>query len=262
MSGNRIKVLSANCQGLQNKQKRIDVLSYFRDTDSNIICLQDTHWIEKDLKHIKSFWNGDCFISGSKTNARGVAILLKKDFEYQVISCQKDSEGNFINLILKLSSITVSIITIYAPNKDNPSFFSKIQNLIQDSNCENTIICGDFNLVLDPHKDTNGYRHVNNPKARMEVLKMMNDLGLVDIYRQQHPNTVRYTWRKKSPSKQARLDFFLISDTLLDIISNCKIKPAYRTAHSSIELEIKTHPFKMGKGIWKFNNSLSKTVII
>ena len=251
-------MISANCQGLQSKQKRADVLGYFRETDANIICLQDTHWVEKDLKYIKSLWDGECYINGSKTNARGVAILLKKDFEYEVKSFQKDAEGNYISLTLKLSSMTVNLMTIYAPNKDNPSFFSEIQKIMQESICENNIICGDFNLVLDPLKDTNGYRHINNPKARLATLKMIDDLRLLDIYRQQHPNIRRYTWRKKNPQKQARLDYFLISETLLDTVSNSEIKPAYRSDHSSIELEIKTHKFKIGKGIWKFNNSLLK----
>ena len=123
---------------------------------------------------------------------------------------------------------------------------------------ENSIICGDFKLVLDPLKDTNGHRHINNPKARLATLNMIDDLRLLDIYRQQHPNNRRYTWRKQNPQKQAHLDYFLISETLLDTVSNSEIKPAYRSDHSSIELEIKTHKFKIGKGIWKFNNSLLK----
>ena len=40
---NSIKVLSANCQSLQNQQKRVDVLHYFKEMNANIICLQDTH---------------------------------------------------------------------------------------------------------------------------------------------------------------------------------------------------------------------------
>ena len=75
VSGNKIRVLSANCQGLQNKQKRLDVLNYFGQKDVNILCLQDTHWTDKDLKDIKNIWFGDCYIHGCKTNARGVASL-------------------------------------------------------------------------------------------------------------------------------------------------------------------------------------------
>ena len=57
------------------------------------------------------------------------------------MSFQKDKEGNYTSLTLKLSSVTVNLMTIYAPNKDNPSFFSEIQKVIQKSNSENSIIC-------------------------------------------------------------------------------------------------------------------------
>ena len=73
-----IVISSMNCRGLKNKQKKIDVLDYLKNTDSNIICLQDTHWISEDSRHIRSIWNNICYIHGSKTNARGVAILINK----------------------------------------------------------------------------------------------------------------------------------------------------------------------------------------
>ena len=102
--GNSIKVSSVNCQGLQNQEKRQDVISYFRNLDANIVCLQDTHWIQKDLQNIKELWGGECFIHGVKTNSRGVAILIKNNFEYEVLECNKDVDGKFLYLLLKISS--------------------------------------------------------------------------------------------------------------------------------------------------------------
>ena len=85
---------------------------------------------------------------------------------------------------------------------------------------------------------------------------MMNDLNLCDIYRRLHPTTRRYTWRRKNPVKQSRLDFFLASNSILDIVKTCDVKLSYRSNHSMIELEIILNHFISGKGIWKFNNSL------
>ena len=96
LSGNNIVVLSANCQGLQNLQKRRDVLMYFKETNANIVCLQDTHWVEKDMIKVKEIWGHECFISGVKTNSRGVAILLKNNFEYKINTSIRDKEGNFV----------------------------------------------------------------------------------------------------------------------------------------------------------------------
>ena len=65
-------------------------------------------------------------------------------------------------------------------------------------------------LLQNPKLDTDGYKHINNPRARLAVLDMINELELIDIYRHLHPDTRRYTWRKKNPVKQARLDYFLV----------------------------------------------------
>ena len=41
--GEELVVISANCQGLQNKIKRRGVIDYFSNTKVGIICLEDTH---------------------------------------------------------------------------------------------------------------------------------------------------------------------------------------------------------------------------
>ena len=78
--GESIKVLSANCQGLQNNKKMVDVLKYMKEKRPNILCLQDTHWTHSDEKLIKQNWDGEVIIHGVKKNARGVAILFDKNF--------------------------------------------------------------------------------------------------------------------------------------------------------------------------------------
>ena len=75
--GEQLKILSANCQGLRHLTKRLDVLNYFLQLNPNIICLQDTHLTADDENLLKLTSNCNCFISGSRTTAHGVAILLK-----------------------------------------------------------------------------------------------------------------------------------------------------------------------------------------
>ena len=87
---------------------------------------------------------------------------------------------------------------------------------------------------------------------------MNSELELVDSFRQFHPNLRRFSWRKKSPFKQARFDYFLTSKNLTDLIDSCEILPSYRSDHSILKLEITINHFKIGCGIWKFNNSLLK----
>ena len=126
----KIKLLSANCQGLRNREKQIDVLSYLKDTNASIVCLQDTHLLESDQASIKKIWH-ECYINGSRRNSRGVSILLNNNFEYKVSSMYKDNEGNVLQLIITCGSLKINLINIYAPNKDDPRFFSKVAQLSQ-----------------------------------------------------------------------------------------------------------------------------------
>ena len=223
---------------------------------AHIICLQDTHWTKSDTSKVKEIWGNTCYVHGKRTNARGVAILLNKDFEYEVLETKLDSEGNYICLTLKISDWTLNIMTIYAPNNDSPEFFTEVQKIIQENETDYNIICGDYNLVLDPIIDSYNYKHINNPNARSAVLNMMTDINLSDIYRELNPTCKRYTWRKRNPIKQGRLDFFLITNTMADLIKECDIKAGYRSDHSIITMDILLNNFSQGKGTWKFNNSL------
>lgn len=118
------------------------------------------------------------------------------------------------------------------------------------------ILCGDFNLVLNPDIDTYNYKYINNPKAREKLLEIMDDLQIVDYYRVLNPGKKIYTWRKKTPLKQSRLDYILISNSLSNIVENFDIKSGYRSDHSIVILELKFNPFERGRGLWKFNSSL------
>ena len=70
-------------------------------------------------------------------------------------------------------------------------------------------------------------------------------------------HTLIYLAQKK-PRRHRRLDYFLISDTLLDLVNKCPIKSGYRSDHSILELVLTFCKFQRGRGLWKFNSSLLK----
>ena len=86
------------------------------------------------------------------------------------------------------------------------------------------------------------YKHINNPHARNEVLKMITELDLFDVYRCENNDKRAFTWRKKSKNKEiqmGRLDFFLLSQSLLNYSTKEKIHPSYRSDHNMISLCLK-----------------------
>ena len=101
--------------------------------------------------------------------------------------------GNFLLVDLQLSGFSLRIIKIYAPNNDNPQFFDKVRKYVEDSSETYTIVCGDLNLVLNPKLDSNNYMPVNNPRSRLKVLEIVENVKLRDVFRLLNPTTKRYT---------------------------------------------------------------------
>ena len=78
-----------------------------------------------------------------------------------------------------------------------------------------------------------------------------------DFWRIKNPNTRSFTWSKNHPFIFCRLDYWLISDKLNDLVTQVNIQSSIKTDHSSIILEledIKEGP--RGPGFWKLNISL------
>ena len=159
---------------------------------------------------------------------------------------------------ISIGDLSIKLLNIYAPNKDSPEFFIKIRDILESSNQTYTLLCEDLNLVIDPLQDCDQYKHVNNPKSRQHLIETMNIFNLYDTFRLFNPSLKRYTWRRKNPVRQARLDYFLVSHTMHDLITSCAINPSYRSDHSSVQIKIMLSKFEHGKGLWKFNCSLLK----
>ena len=139
----------------------------------NILCLQETHWLESDIGSLKNIWKGDCFINGSKTNSRGVAIPISPTFEYTVSNILANNEGNLLSIDLKLNDTSIRIINAYAPNIDSPQYFKNIESHILSTETEYILLGGDLNLILDPKLDCDNYKHINNPVAWKELLEII-----------------------------------------------------------------------------------------
>ena len=86
----------------------------------------------------------------------------------------------------------------------------------------------------------------------------MNSLGLKDTFWFFNKDARHYTWHKKNPVRHARLDYFIVSENVTDIIDKCNVKPGYQSDHSFIELFITCCKFERSRGLWNFNCSLLK----
>ena len=72
-----------------------------------------------------------------------------------------------------------------------------------------------------------------------------------------NPQTKSFTWSQKSPFVFCRLDYWLISNSLQDLIKDADIIAAIRTDHSAILLHLQElEECKRGPGFWKMNTSI------
>jgi exonuclease III len=254
---NVISITSINVRGLGDKKKRLDIFSRLKEQNVMIACLQDVHIGEKSEILAKNQWGMDAVFSLYSSNARGVAILLNSKLNYTIHRTKTDPNGNFLALDITIDEyIRFTLINIYGPNEDKPDFYKNIKAIINSFENESVLLCGDWNMVLNPKHDSYNYKHINNPKARDEVLSLIEEMELVDVWRAFHESENHYTWGKRNPVKMARLDFFLASEDLFSLVTKAKILTKYKSDHAPVNILLTLSKNERGRGNWKFNNSL------
>ena len=71
-----------------------------------------------------------------------------------------------------------------------------------------------------------------------QIGNIQNIFNVHEIWRIKHPNQKSFTWSQKSPFIFYRLDYWLISDSLYDMVGNVDIVSAIKTAHSATTLQL------------------------
>ena len=55
-----LKQLTYNVQGLGGISKITDIFDFLRNLNSDIYCLQETHFSDTEKQSIRNLWNGEC----------------------------------------------------------------------------------------------------------------------------------------------------------------------------------------------------------
>ena len=107
------------------------------------------------------------------------SLTITSTFKFPVYS---DPEGRYVICDLITNGKQLTLANIYAPNEDDPNFFTSTFNHLLDFNCDDIIIGGDFNLVLDVEKDKKG----GTSRTHKESLEIINNfcesLDLLDAW--------------------------------------------------------------------------------
>ena len=159
----------------------------------------------------ESEWGYSTIFTNFSSSRAGVGILFNNNFYFQILKYFIDPEGRFIIADIKIEDKTLTLVNIYAPNKDEPTFFQNVCGKLSSFDCDFLIFGSDFNLVCDINKDNKGGIPSTQLKSRDEVEILKENFELTDIWRVLNPDVTRFTWRRKKPEIQCRLDFSLLA---------------------------------------------------
>lgn len=205
-------------------------------------------------------WGGGVLFNHGTTHSKGVMILLNPKLDYKIEKISQDKNGRFIIAKLITEDTHFILVNVYSPNDVNQQvlFFNDLQNQLQEFPHENIIIGGDFNCALTQSDKKGGNTVTRKLPVINEIKKLCELYDLCDIWRSLNPDACQFTWRDKSFKVQCRLDYFLISNELNSLISDCQIVFAPNTDHSAVQLNLISEESKQkkGPGFWKFNYSL------
>ena len=264
-----MKIFSWNVNGIRAVIKKGDFTDFIKKYSPDILCLQETKakqgQAEIDLPNYEEFWN-----SADRAGYSGTAIFTKnKPLSVRYgFSDKINSKYNFADKYGDVLSegrvITAEfdeffLVAVYTPNaKDDltrlslrdkvwdPAFLDYVKELEET---KPVIFCGDLNVahreidLANPKQKVGKHGFTKEERAGFQHYL---DAGFIDIFRKIHgdkPN--QYTWwsylaRSRERNSGWRIDYFLVSSTLKNRITNAEIHPEQMGSdHCPISLTIK-----------------------
>ena len=262
-----LHLLSLNVRGLGNCNKKSSLfhwLNKYHDVQNKILYLQETHVTKAKEGKWEEIWDGKRIFANGTSKSRGVAILLPKSLDYNILEETLDINGRYIALRIEIEGELYGLINGYAPTSDKLEeqmvWLEKITNILENLGDTKIIFGGDINdglTILDKFIGRNPWKQ---SKYVLGWKQLCREYQMTDIWRILNPHEHKYTWKqgtKKSNLRRSRLDFWLISAGLIYGVDKVLIQPGYGSDHSLITLSLfKQNKLKQGPSFWKFNTSL------
>ena len=243
-AGSTCRIVSQNCRGLTDRKKLVRILRSLypsvnkKVSDITVACLQETHLIDQFTAGL--WFKGSIVVDNGERNQRGVCILVPDSMEV----CSKATSGIgrwIISVVRSKNDILARkkvIATVYAPNCHRESliffqdFFHQLDEatdqLLADGELFDTVITGDFNLVLD--YDTGASNRATNrveQELAMLIRDAMQERELVEPSSFSNGNC--FTWRRGTCL--SKLDYIFLSRHLSSNISDSSVQWNEHGAH-------------------------------
>ena len=241
-----------------------NIKEYLKKFSPTVLMIQeikteDKNYPYEEIKSLKYESN----VYGQKSY-NGVAIVSKEkltNIKNDIIK-DKNKQSRIITAELKFKKKNIQLINIYTPN-GNPvdtdkysyklywldSFIKELKSISKKN--KNILIGGDFNIIPAAEDVHNPKVYEDDALFRLEVRKKLREiinLGFHDAYRYVNADKEGFTfWDYMSGAWQKnngmRIDHFLVSNSLINIVKNVKINKHPRgkvkpSDHTPIEIEL------------------------
>lgn len=236
------KIISFNVNGVRAIIKK-DFTADIEELNPDILCLQETKAQDDQVAEaLASFKDTYHIVSNSavKKGYSGTAILSKEkpiSVAYGIGIEEHDQEGR----ILTAEFEDYFVISAYIPNSGNglkrldyrstwDEDFLAYLNGLQAK--KPIILCGDLNVAhqeIDLARPAQNYnKQAGYTQKEIDGMDAMIAAGLVDTFRHFYPETVKYSWWSYRGGARARnvgwrLDYFMVSESLLDKVQKSEI---------------------------------------
>ena len=118
IKSNGLKLVSLNVRGLSNFRKRRAIFTWCRKQKADLIFLQETHSTKENEYKWKKEWGSKIIFSHGSSNARGVAVLIKRGLDIVVEEELLNSNGRLIVLKSLIKDKRYLLANIYGSNKN------------------------------------------------------------------------------------------------------------------------------------------------
>lgn len=254
--GISVNIVSWNVRGLGGPIKRSRVFSHLKNLNSDIIFLQETHLQVKDHVRLRKPWTGQVFHSNFNSRARGTAIVMHKRVHFSPSQIIADYEGRYVIVVGILFHMSVVIVNIYAPNWDNPSFFSSLFSSIPNLNSHYLILGGDFNCVMDPRYDWSNPKTLEQSAAAKAVSAFMTQTGCADPWRFLNPSKKEFSFFSSVHQSYSRIDYFFQDKALLPLVRSSEYSAIVISDHAQHSLNLDFSNIRGGVNQWRFDSGL------
>ena len=190
----KINMNSVNVHGIRSYVKRQKMFTWLKRKHADIYFLQETYSTKEVEKQWSQEWKGKVVFSHGTNHSKGVALLIKENFECEINVCKADLNGRFLIVDLNIQGQSMLFINVYAPCSDKPKdqvdFWNKLSSSILEINNweEKQIICGgDINFLMNIYLDRSGGNPQHDDNVMRSIQNFLEVFDLVDIWRVRNP---------------------------------------------------------------------------